>query len=111
MRTSVLAALLLLATADTAAADPEAATDVTVSAGAGVQGFTGKNMRDATSPGGLWDLRVVLGPRAYIAFEGAYVGTAQPIEAPLGGAGSATLVGSTVEVIARSNLTVGDVQP
>jgi hypothetical protein len=109
MRTAVVAALLLFATARTAAAGDET-TEVTVSAGAGVQGFTGKVMRDAASPGGLWDLRIVLGPRAYIAFEGAYVGTAQPIDAPLGG-GSATLVGSTVEVLARSNLTLGDVQP
>jgi hypothetical protein len=110
IRAHVLGALAITgATVRSAAADP-GPDGVGVSVSAGALAFTGPTMRETASPGGLWDLRVVLGTRAYLAVEGAYVGTAQAVEAPLGGR-DAALVGTTFEVVARSNFGVRDLQP
>lgn len=51
-----------------------------VSAGAGVTGFVDGDMREAADPGGTWDVRVAAGTRLPVAFEAAYVGSAQAID-------------------------------
>jgi hypothetical protein len=52
-----------------------------VSLGGGVAGFTDEEARDLADVGGAWDVRVVLGTRLPVAFEAAYTGSAQNIEA------------------------------
>lgn len=75
---------------------------VAISVGGGVEDFTGEDMRDTSDPGGLWDIRAVVGTRSYLGFEAGYVGTAAAVDAPLGGE-TATLLGTTVEALARTN--------
>jgi hypothetical protein len=52
-----------------------------VSLGGGVAGFTDDEARDLADVGGSWDVRVVLGEKLPVAFEAAYTGSAQNIEA------------------------------
>jgi hypothetical protein len=61
-------------------------------------------MRSTTDPGGVWDVRGVLGTRTPIAVEAAYVGTAQGIDARFGEDTTATLVGTGLEGALRLNL-------
>ncbi len=49
--------------------------------GGGVQNFT-RAARETTNPGGMWDLRAVLGSRSILAAEAGYHGSAQDINAP-----------------------------
>ena len=81
-----------------------------VSIGAGVTGFVNDDMREATDPGGIWDVRVAGGTRRPVAFELAYVGSAQAIEA-IGLDPDAILFGTGVEGAARFNLQAGPVRP
>jgi hypothetical protein len=72
--------------------------------GGGVSGFTNQTMRDNTSSvGGLWNARISIGTHVPIGLDINYVGTATTIEA-LGGPGSATLLGTTVEGALRWNM-------
>ena len=82
-----------------------------LSAGAGVAGFTSDSLRSTTSDGGLWDVRATLGTRQRIAIEAAYVGSAQSIDA-LGLDDSAVLLSNGVQGNLRLNLIANlDVQP
>jgi hypothetical protein len=83
---------------------PATGYGVQVVLGAGVQGFTDQDMRSTTTTGGLWDARAVIGTRTPIAFEGAYVGTAQGIDSRFGNDVSATLIGTGFEGALRLNL-------
>jgi hypothetical protein len=51
-----------------------------VSLGGGVAGFTDDEARDLADVGGAWDVRVAVGTMLPVAFEGAYVGSAQNID-------------------------------
>lgn len=84
---------------------------VVLAAGGGASGFTNQAMRDATQVGGDWDVRLTVGTRSPIAFEGSYVGSAQAIDA-LGLDSGAVLVGNGLQGALRVNATVDTaVQP
>lgn len=84
---------------------------VAIAAGGGASGFTNEQLRDATNPGGDWDVRATIGTRSYIAFEGSYIGSAQSIDA-LGLDTDAVLVGNGVQGALRLNTTLNfPVQP
>ncbi|HEU5060814.1 MAG TPA: hypothetical protein VFU21_29995 [Kofleriaceae bacterium] len=78
--------------------------------GAGVTGFVEADMREVTDPGGTWEVRVTAGTRLPIAFEAAYVGSAQAIDV-LGLDPDAVLVGNGVEGGARLDVLPGELNP
>jgi hypothetical protein len=73
--------------------------------GGGVQDFSRSNARGVTNTGGFWNARVVAGTREYIGLEGAYVGSAQGINA-LGLDSDAVLISNGVEGAVRLNLPI-----
>jgi hypothetical protein len=73
--------------------------------GGGVQDFSRSNARDVTNTGGFWNARVVAGTREFIGLEGAYVGSAQGINA-LGLDSDAVLISNGVEGAVRLNLPI-----
>ena len=81
-----------------------------VTLGGGVEDFTNDTLRNTTTTGGLWNVRVAFGTRTPIAFEGAYLGSAQAIDA-LGLDGDAVLIGNGLEAKVRVNMTETDIQP
>jgi hypothetical protein len=81
-----------------------------VAIGGGVSGFTDNTMRDTTKDGGNWDVRLSVGLRLPIAFEGSYIGSAQRIDA-LGLDSDAVLLGNGVQGALRLNLMDANVQP
>lgn len=81
-----------------------------VSAGGGVNDFTGDAMRDITGTGGAWDARLAIGTKQVIGFEAAYIGTAQSIDA-IGLEDDALLVSNGAEGLVRVNLLPGRFQP
>jgi opacity protein-like surface antigen len=78
--------------------------------GGGAVGFIDSAVRNTVNTGGSWEARLTFGSRLPIALEGAYVGSAQGINA-LGLATNATLVGNGVEGDLRLNFTNYRVQP
>ena len=73
-----------------------------VMAGGGVTGFVDHLTRDVADIGGMWTVRLVVGPHRTLGFDLAYVGSAQDV----GGLGaSATVLGTGVEATARLNFT------
>jgi len=104
----VFAAASLFAARTAAAQDaddfwPASQYGIELSAGGGVESFSHQQMRNETSPAGLWDLRAVVGTRSPIAVEGAYTGTAQRIDAVIGNQ-TGTLVGTGLSGDLRVNL-------
>jgi hypothetical protein len=83
---------------------------IAVALGGGVEGFASETLRDATDPGGQWNVRVAIGTRSPLAFEAAYIGSAQSIDA-LGLDNDAILVGNGVEGKVRVNLLDEEIQP
>ncbi len=81
-----------------------------ISVGGGVVNFFDHDTRAFTDAGGSWEARLTVGTRSPLAFEAAYVGSAQNIQA-LGLDNDAVLLGSSVEGDARLNLTTMAVQP
>lgn len=81
-----------------------------MSIGAGVTGFVNDDTREATHPGGAWDVRVSGGTRLPVSFELAYVGSAQAIDA-IGLDPDAILFGTGVEGVARLNLRAEVARP
>lgn len=81
-----------------------------ISVGGGVVNFFDSDTRDVTGPGGSWEARLTVGTRSPLAFEAAYVGSAQNVEA-LGLDNDAVLLGTSLEGAARLNLTTMAVQP
>lgn len=79
-----------------------------LTAGGGVQGFTGGTMRDTTKDGGNWDVRAAFGTRLPVSFEASYLGSAQQINA-LGLDSNALLVGNGVQGNLRINATTGNI--
>jgi hypothetical protein len=68
--------------------------------GGGVTNFSSQRTRDLTNVGGYWDVRAVMGTRAPLALEVAYVGNAQDIKAP-GLDPNAALLGNGAEADLR----------
>jgi uncharacterized membrane protein len=75
-----------------------------ITAGGGVQGFTGDVMRDTAEDGGNWDVRAMIGTRLPLTVEASYLGSAQSIDA-LGLDRSAVLLGNGVQGDLRINAT------
>ena len=78
--------------------------------GGGVVGFIDEGARDIAKTGGSWDARLMFGSRLPIAVEGAYVGSAQSIDA-LGLSSNSFLVGNGIEGTLRVNLMRARIQP
>lgn len=83
---------------------------MSVALGGGVVNFFDSDTRNFTGPGGSWEARLTVGTRSPLAFEAAYVGSAQNVQA-LGLDNDAVLVGTSFEGDARLNLTTMAVQP
>lgn len=79
-----------------------------LTAGGGVQGFTGDTMRNTTNDGGNWDVRAGFGTRLPVSIEASYLGSAQQINA-LGLDSNALLVGNGVQGNVRINATTGNI--
>jgi hypothetical protein len=78
--------------------------------GGGVIGFVDNGARTFANPGGSWEARMTFGSRFPVAFEAAYVGSAQGIVA-LGLSSNAVLLGNGGEATLRINLTTTRLQP
>jgi hypothetical protein len=90
---------------------PRSGLGIAIAAGGGVGAFTHDAARLSTNPGGDWDVRLTLGTRSPIAFEGSYIGSAQSIDA-LGLDSGAVLVGNGLQGALRVNTTIDfPVQP
>jgi len=89
---------------------PPSHVGVGVALGGGATGFSDKTTRNLTDVGGSWEARAAFGTRLPLAFEGAYVGSAQDINA-LGLDRNALLVGNGAEGDLRLNLGTLRVQP
>jgi hypothetical protein len=70
--------------------------------GGGVSDFVGTEARAVTNTGGGWTVRGTWGTRSWIALEGAYVGSAQAIDA-IGLDNDAVLVGNGLAADVRFN--------
>jgi hypothetical protein len=81
-----------------------------VSIGAGVTDFAQGDMREVTDPGGTWEVRFAAGTRLPFAFEAAYVGSAQAIDAP-GLDPDAVLFGTGLEGGVRFDVLPSEVNP
>jgi hypothetical protein len=81
---------------------------VAVMIGGGVDDFARRGMRDTTSIGGSWDVRLIIGTRKYLAVEGSYIGSAQSIDA-LGLSSNARLIGNGAQAAIRLNATTDSV--
>jgi hypothetical protein len=81
--------------------DPEARTGISVTAAGGVEDFAGDRMRDQTDVNGLWGIHGAYDVQDFVAVEAGYLGSAATVSAPLGDT-EATLLGTTVEAIARA---------
>jgi hypothetical protein len=83
---------------------------MSLNVGGGVTGFVDEDMRDFADEGGAWDARFVAGTRSYIAFEAAYTGGAQNIDA-LGLDSDAVLLSTGLEGAVRLNFMTDEIQP
>jgi len=75
-----------------------------ISAGGGVEDFSGSSMRSTTGTGGSWNVRATIGTRSYWALEGLYIGSAQTIDR-LGLEHNSYLVGNGAQADLRLNAT------
>jgi hypothetical protein len=89
---------------------PMSEIGVGVTLGGGAVGFWQDGTRNFVDIGGSWDVRATIGTRLPIAFEAAYVGTAQGLNS-LGLDNNAVLLGSTAEGDIRINILRGRIQP
>jgi hypothetical protein len=94
----------VLALIGSSAARADDRLGVGLGVGAGIEGFVGRTMREASAPGASWDLRLVADPRMPASLEVAYTGTAAAITSPMDGV-RGTLVGTGVEACARATWT------
>jgi hypothetical protein len=83
---------------------------MSLAVGGGLMNFFDQDTRDLTGPAGTWEARLTIGTRSPLAFEAAYVGSAQNVNA-LGLDNSAYLLGTSFEGDARLNFTTMAVQP
>jgi hypothetical protein len=89
---------------------PPSVVGIEATLGGGAIGFIDEGARAVAGTGGSWDARLMFGSRLPIAVEGAYVGSAQSIDA-LGLSTSSILLGNGFEGTLRVNLTRGRIQP
>jgi hypothetical protein len=89
---------------------PPSVVGIEATVGGGAIGFIDEGARAVAGTGGSWDARLLFGSRLPIAVEGAYVGSAQSIDA-LGLASNSVLLGNGFEGTLRVNLTSGRIQP
>jgi hypothetical protein len=89
---------------------PASVVGIEATVGGGAIGFIDERARAVAGTGGSWDARLMFGSRLPIAVEGAYVGSAQSIDA-LGLSSNSVLVGNGFEGTLRVNLTRGRIQP
>lgn len=83
---------------------------VAVLVGGGATNFTGKNTRNITDSGGMWDARMQMGTRSLIGTEVSYIGSAQGINT-LGLDKDAMLYSNGVSGAARLQFSAGMFQP
>jgi len=81
---------------------------LSISAGIGVTDFNDANMRDFTSTGADWDVRLGIGTNSVLGAELAYVGSAQKADIMIE---DVTLMSHGFEGLARVNFARGVVQP
>jgi len=81
-----------------------------ISAGGGIEDFSGDGMRGLTDIGGTWEARLTFGTRSILGLEAAYVGTANGITS-LGLDSSAILMSNGAEAVARLNIGTFRFQP
>jgi hypothetical protein len=89
---------------------PVSAVGIEATLGGGAIGFIDETSRGVAGTGGSWDARLMFGSRLPIAVEGAYVGSAQGIDA-LGLSTNSVLLGNGVEGTLRVNMTRSRIQP
>jgi outer membrane protein OmpA-like peptidoglycan-associated protein len=89
---------------------PPSKIGIDATVGGGAVGFIDTAVRNTVQTGGTWDARLTFGARLPIAIEGAYVGSAQNIDA-LGLSNDTRLIGNGVEGDLRLNFTNYMVQP
>ena len=89
---------------------PVSAVGIEATLGGGAIGFIDETSRSVAGTGGSWDARLMFGSRLPIAVEGAYVGSAQGIDA-LGLSTNSVLLGNGVEGTLRVNMTRSRIQP
>jgi outer membrane protein OmpA-like peptidoglycan-associated protein len=89
---------------------PPSQIGLAMTLGAGATGFWQDGARAFVDTGGSWEARMVVGTRLPIAFEGAYIGSAQSIQT-LGLSSDAILLGTGAEGDARINFTRSRIQP
>lgn len=80
------------------------------SLGGGVQNFTGSALNNQTDPGGNWQARLTIGTRSLLAFEGAYIGSANNVNG-LGLDDNAIMAAHGAEGLLRLNLGTYAIQP
>lgn len=73
--------------------------------GGGYQQFTNNNLRNETSQGGYWNVRIVEGTRQFVGFEAAYVGDARGLTG-LGFSNDARLISNGLEGALRVNVPI-----
>lgn len=83
---------------------------VSIEAGGGFGGFLDSRANRAATGEGMWTIRASFGTRRHLAYEAAYVGHAQTVNAP-GLEHNAKLVGHGVETGVRYNVLLGMWQP
>jgi hypothetical protein len=108
-----IATTSLIAGAGVAAAqeaDEEERSGFAIIASGGVEDFSGETMRDTSDVSGIWGIRADYTYESLVGIEAGYLGTAANVNAPIGGT-SATLVGSTVEALAKVMVPDLPVQP
>lgn len=110
IQAGLAAAFVLFAPAAFGAEDSQTSRDLllpnwgmSVSLGGGVTDFSDARIGRSTDPGGAWDARLAIGTRRTIAYEVAYTGGAQSIDA-LGMDKNALLFGNGVEGNVKAHL-------
>src|SRR5262249_36023786 len=83
---------------------------VALSTGGGVANFVRDRISDGTTTGGMWDVRLLAGPRSYVGFEGAYQGSSQGISGTIDANGGNTTTTQLAGSV-RFNFTRMRVQP
>lgn len=89
---------------------PPSQIGLSLALGGGATGFWQDGAKAFVDTGGSWDVRMTVGTRLPVAFEGAYIGSAQSIQT-LGISSDAILLGSGAEGDARINFTRSRIQP
>lgn len=82
---------------------PASRIGVLLEAGGGVTNYAQQQLRDMTSVGGEWDVRLALGTRSFVGGEVAYVGASNRLNA-FGASDNSSLMRNGIETELRINL-------